>query len=560
MKPSPSGFVDLDVIRILCVGSNQDGTRIGVGHEDGFTVYSMLNAAQQHRRMLLATMLLDSDHTGRDNTDGAEAAGDASSGDSPQLLEDFRFPKDHGRAGLGTAGNLDDSNDSLHFEAVADEEGGMSRVGSSPPPSPARPKRASGFGVGAIALLGDTRFVAVSGGGKNPLCAVDQVQVLDRDCVLRHIQLSSPVRRVLMIGTRLIASLTTASLAIHTFTGVSLFETAASGGDVHSAAMPLAACHFSSTIAYAESDRRVQLLSYRDDPEVHRVLPSSVEAHVNPITALALSPEGSLFATSSERGTLIRVWRAADGRLVSEVRNSSTACVIRQLCFIGTSHLFCVSSDKVKVFFAQGKPPEAQPWEDSSKALAGNAQLTGYLRSLSVLSTYFASQWAMCECSIPQTFLPSCLQLPDGGRWPPAAAEEPPTQRIAAAASVTSAAASTMASVTGWVSGFWRPAPAPAAPPPPDSLSPLVPAVGSNRNTLSSVPYYAPRTLDDAVLLRWECYSAGSGPKGAASAGGTAVKDLLVVSGEGAVLRIAFDPVKGTVTPLGVLQPAPKGS
>ena len=271
------------------------------------------------------------------------------------------------------------------------------------------------------------------------MCPIDEVQVLDRDSrghveVLRTIQFAGSIRRIVMMGTRLIATLTSSAIAIHSFTGASLFTHSAAGGEMMNAPMPLATCHFSSTLAFAASDKCVQLVNFQNELSIVPVLPVPMEAHRNPITAIALSPEGSLYATCSERGTLIRVWRASDGSPVSEVRNSSTASVIRQLCFIGTSHVFCVSSEKVKVFFAQGKPPETQAWEDKSKALAGNVQ--SYLRSLSVLSTYFASQWSMCECSIPQTFLPSCLAAPEYA-GPPGSATS--TKSTCLITSVTSA-------------------------------------------------------------------------------------------------------------------------
>ena len=573
MKPSASGFVDLDMIRALCVGSNQDGTRIGVGHEEGFIVYSMMNAAQQHRRMLQATTL-DVDGLAKGGSMASVSSG-GDPADSPQLVEDFRFPRLRMKKKSAVSGkdlDDDDDSDSLLFQRQASEgepspTKGANNAASDSAVRKDAPAVASdsaavlllGYGVGAIALLGDTRFVAVTGGGKRPVCSSLEVHIFDRDTVLRHIQLRSPVRRVLMVGTRLLASLTTSSIHLHTFTGISLFDSPASGGELHSPPMPMAACHFSSTIAYPESENRIQLVCFRDDPDVSRVLQAAVEAHQNPVTALALSPEGSLFATSSERGTLIRVWNSSDGSQVSEVRNSSTASVIRQLCFIGTSHLFCVSSDKVKVFFAQGRPPESQPWEDRSRALAGNAQL-GYLKSLSVLSTYFASQWAMCECAIPSNFTPSCLQLPDS------TGSSGSLQATSVITSTAAVASSTIASVSGWVTGLWRSAaPVPSSGPIPSSLTASREVEEGTTTTgpspASPLPYYTAKTLDDLVLLRWECYArVGKATAQQQQQLATGPKDLLVISGEGAVLRMTFDPVKGTVTPMVVLQAAPPGS
>lgn len=69
-----------------------------------------------------------------------------------------------------------------------------------------------------------------------------------------------------------------------------------------------------------------------------------VHAHRSPVAALALNEDGSLLATSSDKGTLVRVFAVPSGTLLHEFRRGSYSSQVYSLAFSLGSRLLCVSS------------------------------------------------------------------------------------------------------------------------------------------------------------------------------------------------------------------------
>ena len=73
---------------------------------------------------------------------------------------------------------------------------------------------------------------------------------------------------------------------------------------------------------------------------------SIILAHTTPLTTLCSPPSGRLLSTTSERGTLIRVWDTSSGKLVRELRRGSDKAEIYGVAFRGDESEVCVWSDK----------------------------------------------------------------------------------------------------------------------------------------------------------------------------------------------------------------------
>lgn len=71
-----------------------------------------------------------------------------------------------------------------------------------------------------------------------------------------------------------------------------------------------------------------------------------IKAHDSPLSAFNFSPNGTLLATASEKGTVIRVFCVKNGQRVHEFRRGVKRCVrIASLNFSGCSNFLCVSSN-----------------------------------------------------------------------------------------------------------------------------------------------------------------------------------------------------------------------
>ncbi|KAF2492015.1 WD40 repeat-like protein [Lophium mytilinum] len=69
-----------------------------------------------------------------------------------------------------------------------------------------------------------------------------------------------------------------------------------------------------------------------------------VEAHNSPLSCIALNNDGTLLATASEKGTIIRVFSVPDATKLYQFRRGSMPAKIFSMSFNSTSTLLCVSS------------------------------------------------------------------------------------------------------------------------------------------------------------------------------------------------------------------------
>jgi len=71
-----------------------------------------------------------------------------------------------------------------------------------------------------------------------------------------------------------------------------------------------------------------------------------ISAHESTIAYLALNSEGSLLATASDKGTLIRIFRTDTGDFLQELRRGTEKAEIYSICFNPSSKFLACSSDR----------------------------------------------------------------------------------------------------------------------------------------------------------------------------------------------------------------------
>ncbi|KAI0518569.1 protein-vacuolar targeting protein Atg18 [Xylaria bambusicola] len=96
-----------------------------------------------------------------------------------------------------------------------------------------------------------------------------------------------------------------------------------------------------------------------------------VEAHRSPLSCIALNNDGTLLATASETGTIIRVFSVPKGQKLYQFRRGTYPSTIYSMSFNIASTLLCVSStsDTVHIFRLQQPGPAAsantsETWSD----------------------------------------------------------------------------------------------------------------------------------------------------------------------------------------------------
>lgn len=117
----------------------------------------------------------------------------------------------------------------------------------------------------------------------------------------------------------------------------------------------------------------------------------SIEAHQTNIEALAINKDGTLIATSSEVGTLIRVYDIKTKQLKFEFRRGTSQSTIYDLAFnTNSTKLACSSSHGTIHFFSL----------ENNTNTNTKSMISGYG---SYVSSYFDSQWCFKSFNINNT-------------------------------------------------------------------------------------------------------------------------------------------------------------
>lgn len=116
--------------------------------------------------------------------------------------------------------------------------------------------------------------------------------------------------------------------------------------------------------------------------------PVSINAHKNELVCLAINQQGSMVATASTKGTLIRIWDTARRVQLVELRRGADQARIHCLNFSSSDEWLCCSSDKGTVhIFA------LQDYRLNKRSA---------LASLGVPGAYAGSQWSLASFTVPQ--------------------------------------------------------------------------------------------------------------------------------------------------------------
>ena len=114
--------------------------------------------------------------------------------------------------------------------------------------------------------------------------------------------------------------------------------------------------------------------------------PPTINAHRTDLQCVALNHGGTLAATASGKGTLIRVFDMKTRLLVIELRRGTDTAKVQSITFNDDSSYLCVSSDKGTVHIFAIKNPEL------------NKRLT--VANVGYLGRYAGSQWGMTSFTL----------------------------------------------------------------------------------------------------------------------------------------------------------------
>ncbi|XP_037079702.1 WD repeat domain phosphoinositide-interacting protein 4-like [Pollicipes pollicipes] len=248
------------------------------------------------------------------------------------------------------------------------------------------------FGSIAICeMLDRSNLMAVVGGGATPRFADNTVLVYDSalQAFVLELTFTGPVLAVRLRRDRLIVAM---RRQVHVFTFPLPCERLFT---VESGDNPLGLCEV-SPLATSEAHvlcfparkrGALQLIDLTATEAQVSCAPVTLNAHQGPLAALAVNQQGTLAATASRKGTLVRVWDIGQRCLLAELRRGSDTAVLYCIGFSADSTYLCCGSDKGTIHVFALKEP------------ALNRRST--LSRLGLRGQYLESQWALATCTVP---------------------------------------------------------------------------------------------------------------------------------------------------------------
>jgi len=256
-------------------------------------------------------------------------------------------------------------------------------------------RRKMSGGIGIAELLGKSNIVFLVGGGIRPEFSPNKVIVWDdyQSKVAHELEYTT---EVLCVKSRSNASsdlVNRVVVVLYHQTLVYLFENFELEHQYDTFSNPLGICELNRsgnvlvTLGNKLGDIRIEFLEQRKS--------HIINAHKTSIGCLSLNPDGSLLASCSQKGTLIRIWETKTGKLLKELRRGIEQTNVISLSFNSESSFLCLSSEKGTIHVYSLLPrQEVRPHEKNKKSSLS------FMRHVVPIPQYFASEWSCFSFSL----------------------------------------------------------------------------------------------------------------------------------------------------------------
>ena len=247
-------------------------------------------------------------------------------------------------------------------------------------------------GIGIIEMLNRCNVLALVGGGKNPKYAPNKVILWDdaQAKVISELRFTSYVKNIKLKRDKIFVISENKIYVFNfvSFDNIDTLDTYENKKGIIAISQETSNC----IIAYPDVEKgSVKVKNYINGATF------TIKAHQSEIGCLAMNKDGSLLATASEKGTVIRIYKTGDSSLLQELRRGAEKAEIYTIAFDPNNKYLACSSDRgtVHIFHIKSERGDGGSGKNQ-KSMFG--KITGFFN---IKNEYLDSEWSFAQFKIP---------------------------------------------------------------------------------------------------------------------------------------------------------------
>lgn len=264
-----------------------------------------------------------------------------------------------------------------------------------------------GGGIGRIEMLNTTNILALVGGGKNPKFSINKIIIWDdkqtQNNIIGELRFNTPVLNVKIKMDRLIGICQSKIYIfnLNTLETIDMFDTF----DNINGIVGFSPGELISVLAFPyDAKGKVRIVNFNSLAQ-----PPIITAHESKIACLCVNRNGTLLATASDKGTLIRIFDVKDGKLLIELRRGSKNAEINCIIFDEFNKYVGVSSDtgSIHIFSIVGTMKNnfdenyySDQMDDEPKNQKSFLSSFNFLHKIN--NSYFNSEWSFAKLKLQE--------------------------------------------------------------------------------------------------------------------------------------------------------------
>lgn len=223
-------------------------------------------------------------------------------------------------------------------------------------------KRKMDGGIGIIEMMNRCNILALVGGGSNPNFARNKVILYDdaQAKVITEIIVIYDVLNVKLKRTKIFI-VSENQINVFAFSNNYLKIDTINTYQNKTGIIGISSESNSNIICYSSALGEITIKDYDKKKGDTFEIINVIKAHQSEIVAMAMNNDGSLIASASQQGTIIRIYQTKDGALIQELRRGTKLSEIFSLVFNfnskyiacsssqGTIHIFCINNEQNEV-------------------------------------------------------------------------------------------------------------------------------------------------------------------------------------------------------------------